>query len=143
MRSPFLFLLLFITTVQAQITHYILKLAPDLDHQVLHGQEIITFRHDHGNIQFQKQVGLRISSVTCADCEATLADETVNVHLRTNGKHLLHFAYTAAPHRGVTWFSDQAGFDTAFYCEAWMVCDNTPAQRATLNLEIVLPPRVG
>ncbi len=143
MRYPFLFLLLFITTARAQITHYALKLTPDLDHQLLHGQETITFWHSRGKIQFQKQVGLRISRLTCTECEATLADETVNVQLRRTGKHLLHLAYTAAPHRGISWFSGQAGFDTAFYCEAWMVCDNTPAQRATLSLEVVLPPSSG
>jgi aminopeptidase N len=143
MRSSFLFLLIFITATQAQITHYAVKLTPDLDHQLLHGEETITFPHEPGDIQFQKQAGLQISSMTCTNCEATPADEIVNIHLRPSGEHSLHLAYTAAPHRGITWFSDHLGFDTAFYCEAWMACDNTPAQRATLNLEIILPPSSG
>jgi aminopeptidase N len=144
MRSAFLLLLLFfITAAQAQVTRYAVKLTPDLDHHVLHGEETITFHHQQGDIQFQKQTGLQISSVTCGNCQATDADETVNIRWSTSGKHSLHVVYTAASHRGITWFPDHAGFDTAFYCEAWMVCDNSPAQRATLNLEIVLPSSNG
>ena len=61
----------------------------------------------------------------------------------TGGSHTAHIEYTAAPARGIEWFADKAGFDTAFYCEAWMVCDNSPGQRATLTLEIVLPAASG
>ena len=43
----------------------------------------------------------------------------------------------------MTWFTEDPGFDADFYCEAWMVCDNSPAQRATLVLEIVLPTASG
>jgi len=71
MRIGFLFLLLSVTAAQAQVTHYQLKLTPDLDHHLLRGEE------------------------------------------------------------------------TIFYCEAWMVCDNTPAERATLTMEIVLPAASG
>src|SRR5215472_821316 len=51
--------------------------------------------------------------------------------------------------QGLRWFadaasnrerSDRTGFLTAFYCDAWMVCNSSPAQRATLRLEIVIPP---
>jgi len=143
MRPAFLFLLLSVTTLRVQVAHYTVKLTPDLDHHLLRGEETIEFDHDPGNVEWQKQPGLEISSMSSADGEATLADEVVNVRLRSSGKHQLHFEYTAAPHRGIKWFADQAGFDTAFYCEAWMVCDNAPAQRATLTLEIVLPASSG
>jgi len=143
MRSAFLFLLVSVTTAQAQVTHYKLKLTPDLDHHVLHGEETIEFHHDAGNVEWHKQAGLQLSSIRSADGEAEARDEAVTVHVRTSGKHLLHFEYTAVPHRGVTWFASQAGFDTDFYCETWMACDNAPSQRATLTLEIVLPPSTG
>jgi aminopeptidase N len=59
--------------------------------------------------------------------------------LRSAGRHTLNVKYTAAPGRGIKWLADNAGLITAFYCEAWMVCDNSPNQRATLQLEIVVP----
>ena len=143
MRIALLVLLLSVSTAQAQVTHYKLKLTPDLDHHLLHGEETIEFHHGAGNVDWQKQPGLHVSSMSSRDGEATLRDEGVSVRLRTNGKHLLHIQYTAAPTRGITWFANQAGFDTDFYCETWMVCDNAPGQRASLTLEIVLPTSSG
>jgi hypothetical protein len=143
MRIAFLFLLLSVTTAPAQVTHYKLKLTPDLDHHLLHGEETIEFHHDSGNMEWHKQPGLQISSISSADGEAALKNEAVSVRLRTSGKHLLHMEYTAVPHRGIKWFADQTGLVTAFYCEAWMVCDHAPAQRATLALEIVLATSSG
>lgn len=140
MRIAFLFFLLSVTTAQAQVTHYKLKLTPDLDHHLLRGDEIIEFHHDAGTVGWQKQARLRISSISLADSETALKDEAVGVRLRTGGEHMLHVKYTAAPAPGISWFAGQNGFNTEFYCEAWMVCDNAPAERATLTLEIVLPP---
>ena len=105
MRYPFLFVLLFITTARAQITHYALKLTPDLDHQLLHGQETITFWHDQWEDSVSETGRPTDFQPDLHRLRSDLADETVNVHLRRSGKHVLHFAYTAAPHRGITWFS--------------------------------------
>jgi aminopeptidase N len=142
-RLAFLFLLLTVNPTQAQITHYKVKLTPDLDHQLLHGEETIEFQHDPGNLELQKQPGIQLLKTKSPDADITPADESLTIHLRRSGKHLLHFEYTAAPHRGIKWFADQSGFDTAFYCDSWMICDNSPAQRATLTLEIILPASSG
>jgi aminopeptidase N len=147
MRSALLLMLLFVPTVRAQVTHYTVKVTPDLDHHVLHGEETIEFQNDAGNIEWQKQSGLQIISTKTTDGEAALADEAVSIRLRRGGKHIVRFEYTAAyssaPSPGMTWFTKDPGFDTDFYCEAWMVCNNSPAQRATLILEIVLPTSSG
>jgi aminopeptidase N len=143
MRIAFLVLLLSSTTALAQVTHYKIKLTPDLDHQILTGEETIEFRHEAGTVQWRKQSRLQVVDINSRDGEATLSDETVSVKLRTSGKHLLRLQYTAGPTRGITWFQNQAGFDTEFFCEAWMVCDETPSQRATLTLEIELPISSG
>ena len=39
------------------------------------------------------------------------------------------------------WLAGNAGLVTAFYCEAWMVCDNSPGQRASLRMEIAIPSK--
>ncbi len=142
--APLLLLLLCSSaSLPAQISHYSVKLTPDFGRQVLHGEETIAFTHDRGDIQWQKQPGLQLISAKSRDGSVALEDESVTLHLRRGGKHQIHFEYTAAPHRGIQWFADSAGFDTAFYCEAWMVCDISPAQRATMKLEIVLPSADG
>src|SRR5882672_1141781 len=52
-----LFLLLSVTPVQAQITHYILKLTPDLGHHLLQGDETIEFDHAQGDVHLEHHKG--------------------------------------------------------------------------------------
>jgi aminopeptidase N len=125
----------------AQSTHYSVKLVPDFERQVLRGEETIEFQADAGAIEWEKQAGLRVLSAKVADGEVTVGEQAVRVRLRTGGRHSLKLKYMAAARRGIKWFADNAGLATAFYCEAWMVCDNSPGQRATLQLEIAVPLR--
>src|SRR6266571_3908273 len=101
-----------------QSTHYSVKLAPDFERQLLRGDETIEFQVEAGAVEWQKQAGLHVLSADLADGEVTVAEHAV---------------------RGLRWFADHAGLATAFYCEAWMVCDNSPGRRATLQLEIAVP----
>jgi aminopeptidase N len=146
MRRVLLCLLIFCGTISpasAQVTHYTVKLIPDFDGKTLRGEETIEFHHDAGTVEWQRQLKMEIIRATSSDGEVTVVNESVSLHLRTSGAHTVHIEYTAAAARGIEWFADKAGFDTAFYCEAWMVCDNSPGQRATLTLEIVLPVASG
>src|SRR6266566_3376693 len=123
-----------------QSTHYSVKLAPDFERQLLRGDETIEFQVEAGAVEWQKQAGLHVLSADLADGEVTVAEHAVRVRLRSGGRHSLKLKYTAAAGRGIQWFagaaphredSQDSGFATAFYCEAWMVCDNSPGQRAT------------
>jgi aminopeptidase N len=125
----------------AQSTHYSVKLVPDFERQLLQGDETIEFQADAGEVEWQKQAGMRVASANVAEGEVTVAELELRVHLRSGGRHSLKLKYTAAAGRGIRWFADNAGLATAFYCEAWMVCDNSPGQRATLQLEIAVPFR--
>lgn len=136
-------MLILVPTARAQVTHYTVRLTPDLDHHLLLGEETIEFHHDAGDIEWQKQSGLQITDTKLTDGELSLADQALSIRLPRGGKHVVRFEYSAAPSRGITWFTKESGFDTAFNCAAWMVCDTSPAQRATLTLEIILPPVSG
>jgi aminopeptidase N len=128
---------------QAQTTHYTLKLTPDFDRRVLRGQETVEFERDGGTVELQKQAGLQISQATSAGGEVNVKEESVSVRLRNSGPHKIQLQYTAASGRGIMWFPGEEGLDTAFYCEAWMVCDADPGQRATLTMEIVVRASSG
>ncbi|OLB19571.1 MAG: hypothetical protein AUH16_06935 [Acidobacteria bacterium 13_2_20CM_57_7] len=139
-------------TTMAQSTHYSVKLAPDFEHQLLKGDETIEVQADAGEVEWQKQAGLRVMSANVADGDVTVNEQAVRVRLRSGGKHILRVKYTATAGRGIRWFgsavprrdySRDSGFATAFYCEAWIVCNTSPGQRATLRLEIVIPSREG
>jgi aminopeptidase N len=136
----------------AQSTHYSVKLEPDFERQLLRGDETIEFQAEAREIEWQKQAGLRVVSANVANGEVTVAEQAVRVRLRSGGRHSLKLKYTAGAGRGIQWFagaapqreySQDSGFATAFYCQAWMVCDSSPGQRATLRLEIVIPFKEG
>ena len=97
MRSALLFILVLASTARAQVTHYTVRLTPDLDHHILRGEETIEFQHDAGTIKWQKQRGLQITDTKISDGEPALADEAVSISLRRGGKHVLRFEY--APRR--------------------------------------------
>lgn len=142
MRLVFL-LFLAPALAQAQSAHYALKLSPDLQQHILHAQETISFVRDAGDVHFQKQPAMQISEAHLDNGQATVNQDTVAVHLLRSGNHTLHLKYAAPQARGIMWFPERPGLDTAFYCEAWMVCNTDPAERATLTLEIVLPESSG
>jgi len=123
----------------AQATHYSVKLAPDFERRLLRGEEVIEFQADARVAEWQKQPGLEVISAKVSDGEVTVAEQALLVRLRSGGKHRLRIRYKATAGKGLRWLDDNAGLFTAFYCEAWMVCDNSPGQRATLQLEIVVP----
>jgi aminopeptidase N len=135
-----------------QATRYSVKLTPDFEHQVLRGEERIEFSTDAEVTEWQKKEGLKVTEAKVAGGEATVSESSVSVRVAAGGRHVLQFKYEAAGGQGLRWFagptprqeySDKTGFFTAFYCEAWMVCDTSPAQRSTLRLEIVIPLQQG
>ncbi len=139
-------------SVWGQATHYAVKLTPDFEHQILHGEERIEFSSDARVTEWQKKEGVRIAEVKVTGGEATVSDTGVSIRIAASGRHVLNFKYEAAGGQGLRWFvgpptnqeySGKTGFFTAFYCDAWMVCDTSPAQRATLTLEIIIPFQHG
>ena len=140
-RIPLCCLLCVLSAVgaAAQSTHYSVKLVPDFERHVLLGDETIEFQADAGEVEWQKQAGLRIVTSNVAKEALTVAEQSVTVRVLSKGRHSIWFKFEAAAGRGIKWFDDSAGLATAFYCETWMVCDNSPGQRATLQLEIVVP----
>ena len=123
----------------AQSTHYSVKLVPDFERHVLLGDETIEFQADSGEVEWQKQAGLRIITSKVAKGALTVAEQSMTVRGLSKGRHSIWFKFEAAAGQGIKWFEDSAGLATAFYCETWMVCDNSPGQRATLQLEIIVP----
>src|SRR6516225_4441684 len=135
-----------------QATRYSVQVTPDFERHVLRGEERIEFSANSRDTEWQKKEGLKITEAKVARGKVTVNEKGVSVHAVAPGKHVLQFKYEAGAGQGLRWFADAAsnpkrsdgtGFFTAFYCDAWMVCDSSPAQRATLRLEIVIPFQQG
>ena len=100
-------------------TEYTVTLTVDLEGRLLSGHEEVRSAGP-----FASQPNLRVTRKS-----------------ESGGAHI--FDFQAAPTRGFRWLADGAGLFTAFHCEAWMICSPDPAARATLKLEIILPPNSG
>ena len=129
--------LLVVGIAAADVPHYSVKLTADLERQELRGEQDLELRAEAGTLVLRKKPALAITRSTGG--EVVVDGETVRITLAASGRQRLHFEYTASPGPGFRWLADGAGFFTAFDCGAWMVCDDSPALRATLRLEIALP----
>lgn len=136
----------------AQTTHYSVKLTPDFENHVLRGDERVEFWADAGVTEWQKKEGLRIVEAKVDGGEVAGSENIVRARVATGGRHVLRFKYEAVAGQGLRWlpgppprqeYSFKTGLVAAFYCDAWMVCDNSPGQRASLRLEIVILWRAG
>lgn len=131
----------------AQATHYSVKLVTDFDHRVLEGEEQVEFLADEGIVEWQKRETVQIKFAEVTEGKVTVGPKVVIAHLRSGGRHTLRLKYAATAGPGIRWlgegppreFSRFTGLVTAFYCDAWMACDNTPGQKAALRLEIEIP----
>ena len=121
-----------------EATRYSVTLRPDFKKQVFQGEEQLDFQAAAGVVQFSKQPGLRITKVTGGSLVKDGA--SVRVRLRKSGRQSLRFRYTVAAGRGLKWLANDKGFLSTFYCDGWMICNDRPDHRASMRLEIVLPP---
>jgi aminopeptidase N len=117
------------------------KLRADLERRVLHGEEIVTLRAEAGTLRLRKHPTLEIARFTGGELRQEA--DAVEIRLARSGRQELRFEYTAAAGRGLRFLADGKGFFTTFYCDVWMVCDDGPAARAQLELEIALPAAGG
>ena len=107
----------FALAASAAVPHYDVKLTVDFDAQRLHGQQSVRAASPPN---WDRQPDLTVHSTSQPAPGTT------------------QFTYTAAPTRGLRWLTTEPGLFTAFHCNAWMLCDTSPHQRATLRLEIVV-----
>lgn len=115
--------------VSAQPIHYSVQLRPDFERKILRGIEDIEFR-EPDKAALSRQKNLTITGMPPGASEA-------NGSIRLTSRRT-RFEYEAKPGPGFRWLED-GGLVTMFDCGAWMVCDPSPAYRATLRLEIVTP----
>ena len=134
-------LLLPATASPLELTRYAVKLRADLERRMLHGEEVVTLHAEAGTLRLRKNPSLEIVRFTGGELRND--GDGVEIHLARSGRQELRFEYTAAAGRGLRFLADGQGFFTTFYCDVWMVCDDSPAERARLDLEIALPAASG
>lgn len=120
-RIPFLLLVLLAPAACAEtVTRYDVRLIVDTAARTIAGRESITFggRHDPED-RWRHKPELKVTRRQIQPGRA-------------------EFEYTAGATQGLRWLTEGPGLFTAFHCDAWMLCDTSPAERATLRLEVVV-----
>lgn len=61
---------------------------------------------------------------------------------QTNEKHKIEIQYHGTPQFGIKFFPERRQIYTEFSTSQWLVCIDAPADRATLKLKLILPPKL-
>ncbi|MEL6537807.1 MAG: M1 family metallopeptidase [Bacteroidota bacterium] len=125
------------------VLHYSVHLKPDLPSQSVEGQVVIEFELplteqeivlDAGNLEIE---GIEGESVTGYSKQGS------KLHIQlSNGRNLkeeITVHYHGSPKRGLLFHPEASQAYTVYFTSDWMVCHDTPEDKATLNLNIVVP----
>lgn len=125
------------TVTLSAATHYSVRLTVDVEGQTITGDETIEFSRQPGVMRWTKQTGLTLT--TPLSTKFQVEPQSVSISLSKPGTHRAHFQYRIqGPARGLHWLPNNMGLGTDFYCDAWMVCEPGPQERATLDLVVHL-----
>jgi aminopeptidase N len=106
----------------------------------LQGEE--TIETSERSITLTRQPTLTVSKFYAGDGFVKEREDGVEISWTKRGRHRIQATVAAKPGKGFR-FLPEGGFYAVFYCDAWMLCDSTPARRATLHLELSDVPGTG
>ncbi len=104
----------------------------------MHGWESIRFSQDAETPSWEKPPEITILSSKSLTGKIASADGLIRYASSRGGEQLVEFEYSAKDTRGLHWITTEPGVFSTFYCSAWMICSMSPAQRATLRVEILV-----
>ena len=129
---------------RTDVLDYSLTLEPNIANKSVHGSVLIRVRTDSSEVVF--------------DCGELTVDSvlengkpvqfSVNDHhklrvsvsgFKTNKERQIEIRYRGAPRRGIRFFPDRQQVYTVFSTSQWMVCIDDPSDKATFNLQLILP----
>jgi aminopeptidase N len=129
------------------VTHYDLRLEPDIDRKSVTGTETIRF--------VSRTTGLREVELNCGELLIDSVKElgapqkfvrrerqlivSLSRAAKRNENREIEIEYHGLPRRGIRFWLDRRQVYTVFSTSQWMICLDSPDQRATLNLKLVLP----
>lgn len=129
------------------ILHYKARITPDLDQKALSGKVDIQFKVNTADRQtlnlscgnlLVERVTFQNEALTYQQAEGRLAI-SLPATMR-KGKHRISISYRGTPRRGILFFPEARQLYTVFSTDQWMPCRPAPEERASFELELVLPP---
>jgi len=132
------------------VLHYAARVEPDIASGSLAGTVVVTLEimtDDLEAIELNRG-DLTVDSVS--EEGKPMPFEEVDRHLRVRlsrparagDRHEIEIDYHGTPRYGLEFFPEQSQVYTIFSTSQWLVCVDAPADRATLELSVVLPERL-
>ncbi|MEL6562625.1 MAG: M1 family metallopeptidase [Bacteroidota bacterium] len=126
------------------VMHYDLKITPDIDQALITGSVVIDFRIKPGqqSVTFDKGA-LEIMEVTGETLDSfSAAGNRLILELKARNNvvnHRVFIRYRGAPKRGLLFNEEKKQAYTVFFTSQWMICNDDPADKASIDMELTLP----
>ncbi|UII23629.1 M1 family metallopeptidase [Fulvivirga ligni] len=141
-----LFLLLssskiFAQTEKVDVSNYQLSLEPNITNQSIQGNVIIEFSSqdpkqvsfDCGQLTIDSVKGETVNSFIQNEAELSIAFN------KSSSRNSLQIFYHGTPTRGAQFSSELEQAYTVFSTEEWMPCNSNPDDKATIEMELIIP----
>lgn len=127
--------------LRADVLHYSATLEPDLTNKSVKGSVLIRVQTTSNVVELNCG-DLTIDSVTekGTPLQFSVNDHKLRVSIgERKDEREIEVKYHGAPRRGIRFFPDRQQVYTIFSTSQWMVCNDDPADKATLTMKLILP----
>lgn len=125
------------------VLSYELSLEPVLDSSAIWGNVCITFLNPNEEQSIVFSCGalniLEVKGPTIQDFHQKNGKLILRLSKQENKEHEVHVSYSGSPKRGLVFLNDSKGIYTAYFTSEWMPCNDSPNDKASFALDIVVP----
>lgn len=125
------------------VRRYEVRLEPDLAHQSLTGEVQIYFTVTSGTSEVVLDAG-KLEIISLEGEAVTHYQQQGNRLLVSIGElaqseTVIQIRYKGQPTQGLVWSDDPLQVYSVYFTREWMVCHDTPADKASIQLELLIP----
>jgi aminopeptidase N len=132
-------LLLFPALLHGAVIEYTVTMQVHLTDQTIQAKESIRFTQPAGtNVSWENPQGLTVLVSRSATGTLKVTSNAITDTIARGGEQEVEFEYLVKSPKGLHWLPQQAGVFSTYYCSAFLICSMSPAERASLRLEVVL-----
>ena len=128
---------------ELDVLNYNLSIEPDIQNESVEGSVIITFQIDADENTIELNAGnLHIDQVTGKYVEGYKRKDdmlTINLSAKWQTTYKITISYHGEPKRGLLFNPELNQAHTVYFTNQWMVCNDKPSDKATFNLNIIVP----
>ena len=127
--------------IQLDVTSYHLTIDPNIDKGTIEGSVVINFQTNSDSVIF-KSGNLKINSVEGENVIGyKKIDKDLIVYLskRDSATDKIEIVYQGHPQKGLFFDKENNQAYTSYFTSDWMICNNSPEDKALFNLDIAIP----